>query len=430
MSIDWRKTLKLMIASDLHGSAYYCKKMLDCYEKERADRLILLGDLLYHGPRNDLPRDYCPKEVIHLLNQRKNQILCVRGNCEAEVDQMVLEFPVMAEYAIFSLDSRMIFATHGHVFHERNLPPLQPGDILLHGHTHIWAAEKKSNYIYLNPGSISIPKNGNVPTYMIYENHCFIIKDLKGTEVKRLDLTDPISSLKWDQIHSTNATEAFDQFCQIVKQLRAENGCPWDRAQTHESLKTCMIEEAYEVVEAIHRLSETKDTANLKEELGDVLLQVVLHSQIASEEGIFELKGVIDEINKKMIRRHPHVFGSQFVPCSDQVVANWEELKRQEKKEKGLEQENELESIPKAFPALIRAQKLLKKSGADQDNSVKDVLKTIQENLEKLENEKEIDRQAVIGSLLMDVANLASHYHINGEEALAETVANRIKSFK
>ena len=147
-----------MIASDLHGSAYYCKKMLDCYDKERADRLILLGDLLYHGPRNDLPRDYCPKEVINLLNQRKNQILCVRGNCEAEVDQMVLEFPVMAEYAIFSLDSRMIFATHGHVFHERNLPPLQPGDILLHGHTHIWAAEKKSNYIYLNPGSISIPK--------------------------------------------------------------------------------------------------------------------------------------------------------------------------------------------------------------------------------------------------------------------------------
>ena len=126
----------------------------------------------------------------------------------------------------------MIFATHGHVFHEQNLPPLQSGDILLHGHTHIWAAEKKSNYIYLNPGSISIPKNGNVPTYMIYENHCFIIKDLKGTEVKRLDLTDPISSLKWDQIHSTNATEAFDQFCQIVKQLRAENGCPWDRAQT------------------------------------------------------------------------------------------------------------------------------------------------------------------------------------------------------
>ena len=298
----------------------------------------------------------------------------------------------MAEYAIFSLDSRMIFATHGHVFHERNLPPLQPGDILLHGHTHIWAAEKKSNYIYLNPGSISIPKNGNVPTYMIYENHCFIIKDLKGTEVKRLDLTDPISSLKWDQIHSTNATEAFDQFCQ--------------------------------------RLSETKDTANLKEELGDVLLQVVLHSQIASEEGIFELKDVIDEINKKMIRRHPHVFGSQSIHCSDQVVANWEELKRQEKKEKGLEQENELESIPKAFPALIRAQKLLKKSGVDQDNSVKDVLKTIQENLEKLEKKKEIDRQAVIGSLLMDVANLASHYHINGEEALAETVENRIKNFK
>lgn len=422
-----------MIASDIHGSEYYCRKMLECYDKEQADRLVLLGDLLYHGPRNDLPRDYHPKAVIHLLNQRSDQILCVRGNCEAEVDQMVLEFPVMADYAIFFLDSRMVFVTHGHLFNEQNLPSLQSGDILLHGHTHIWAAERKSGYIYLNPGSVSIPKNGNVPTYMIYENHCFIIKDLQGTQIKRFDLTEQgKSSPTWElsQIHSMNAIEAFDQFCQIVKRLRAEDGCPWDRAQTHESLKTCMIEEAYEVVEAINRFSEMSDVTNLKEELGDVLLQVVLHSQIASEEGIFELKDVIDEISKKMIRRHPHVFGNRAVDGSDQVVINWEEIKQQEKKEKGLEKENELESIPKAFPALIRAQKLLKKSGMSQNNSVKGLSKAIQENLEKLEKNNEIDKQAVIGSLLMNVANLALHYHINSEEALADTVENSIKKLK
>lgn len=421
-----------MIASDIHGSEYYCRKMLECYEKEQADRLVLLGDLLYHGPRNDLPKDYHPKAVIQLLNQRSDQILCVRGNCEAEVDQMVLEFPVMADYAIFFLGSRMVFATHGHLFHEQNLPSLQPGDILLHGHTHIWAAEKRSDYIYLNPGSVSIPKNGNVPTYMIYENNCFIIKDLQGSAIKQLDLNEQSNSLpKWNlnAIHSKNATEAFSQFCQIVKQLRAENGCPWDRAQTHESLKSCMVEEAYEVVEAINCFSETNDAANLKEELGDVLLQVVLHGQIASEEGIFELKDIIDEISKKMIRRHPHVFGTQSVDGSDQVVMNWEEIKRQEKKEKGIEKE-ELESIPKAFPALIRAQKLLKKSGMSQNSSIEDLSKTIQENLEKLETDSKIEKETVIASLLMDVANLAAHYHINSEVVLAEEVENQMKKLK
>ena len=120
--------MKWMIASDLHGSAYYCRKMLEAFEREGADRLFLLGDLLYHGPRNDLPREYAPKEVIPLLNGKREKLLCVRGNCDAEVDQMVLEFPVLADYAVLPVGQRLIYATHGHIYHVKNLPPLAPGE--------------------------------------------------------------------------------------------------------------------------------------------------------------------------------------------------------------------------------------------------------------------------------------------------------------
>ena len=150
---------KLMIASDIHGSAYYCRKMLEAFDREQADRLLLLGDILYHGPRNDLPKEYAPKEVIKMLNERKTKIFCVRGNCDTEVDQMVLEFPILADYAVFPAADRLIYATHGHHFHMNQLPPLQPGDILLHGHTHIPAWEPFGDgNLYLNPGSVSIPK--------------------------------------------------------------------------------------------------------------------------------------------------------------------------------------------------------------------------------------------------------------------------------
>ncbi len=439
-----------MIASDIHGSEYYCRKMLECYDKEGATRLVLLGDLLYHGPRNDLPKEYHPKAVIALLNERKDQILCVRGNCEAEVDQMVLEFPVMADYAIFFHGTRMIFATHGHLFHENKLPPLKHGDILLHGHTHILAAEQRENYIYLNPGSVSIPKNGNVPTYMIYENNCFIIKDFDGNIIKQLQLDETIDAMiscnlnsvslenktivLEEDIHSKDTASAFLQFCEIVRRLRAEDGCPWDRAQTHESLETCMIEEAYEVVEAIQNFSKTNDYVNLREELGDVLLQVVLHGQIASEEGIFELKDIIDEISQKMIRRHPHVFGRKKINHSNQVPNNWEEIKKQEKKQKGLDKQNELESIPKAFPALIRAQKVLKKSGISKTSSTEEILKTIQEKFKKLElfdsESQDSDTTQIIGSLYMDLTNLAMHYGINSEKAVAESVQKLIDKYQ
>ena len=129
--------MKLMIASDIHGSAYYCKKMVAAYQREHADRLLLLGDILYHGPRNDLPEDYDPKAVISLLNPLKQEILCVRGNCDTEVDQMVLDFPIMAEYCLLELNGQTIFATHGHHFNPQNPPMLKDGDILLNGHTHI-----------------------------------------------------------------------------------------------------------------------------------------------------------------------------------------------------------------------------------------------------------------------------------------------------
>lgn len=161
--------MKLMIASDIHGSSYYCRKMIEAYHREEADRLLLLGDLLYHGPRNDLPRDYNPKEVISMLNAIKNELLCVRGNCDTEVDQMVLDFPILAEYCLLELDGRTIFATHGHNFNPDNLPMLKEGDILLNGHTHIPANQNMGTYIYMNPGSISIPKEGSAHGYMIYD---------------------------------------------------------------------------------------------------------------------------------------------------------------------------------------------------------------------------------------------------------------------
>lgn len=172
--------MKIMIASDIHGSSYYCKMMIEAYEREKADKLLLLGDILYHGPRNDLPKDYNPKKVIEMLNAMKESILCVRGNCDTEVDQMVLEFPIMADYCILYIEEQMIFATHGHNFNEGNLPPLHKGDILLHGHTHVPKCVVKEEYIYMNPGSVSIPKENSSNGYMIIENNEFIWKDFEG----------------------------------------------------------------------------------------------------------------------------------------------------------------------------------------------------------------------------------------------------------
>ena len=180
--------MKLMIASDIHGSAFYCEKMIEAYKREGADRLLLLGDILYHGPRNDLPEGYATKEVIAMLNPLKSELLCVRGNCDTEVDQMVLEFPVLADYGILIEGGHTFYMSHGHIYNEQNLPPLMDGDIFLYGHTHVLRAEKKGAHTFLNPGSVSLPKEGNIPTYAILEDGVFTIKGFDGTVVKQLTL--------------------------------------------------------------------------------------------------------------------------------------------------------------------------------------------------------------------------------------------------
>ncbi len=207
--------MKLLIASDLHGSAEFCRDLLRAWDREKAERMLLLGDILYHGPRNDLPEAYAPKEVISLLNEKKNRILCVRGNCDTEVDQMVLDFPLLADYAMIWIDGFAMYATHGHLYHPDHLPPLTAGDILLYGHTHIPSWEKReivsgafagsghiaedpdfpekpqASVLCLNPGSVAIPKAHSPHSYMIFENGVFQWKTLAGEVFHRLDVVRP-----------------------------------------------------------------------------------------------------------------------------------------------------------------------------------------------------------------------------------------------
>ena len=164
--------MKLIIASDIHGSAYWCGKLMELVEKERPDKLVLLGDLLYHGPRNDLPREYAPKQVIPMLSGMAEKILAVRGNCEAEVDQMVLPFPCMADYALLSCDGLEMYLTHGHLRSPEKLPKLTEGTVFLSGHTHVKLDEMRSGIRCLNPGSVSIPKDGS-HSCLVYENGTF-----------------------------------------------------------------------------------------------------------------------------------------------------------------------------------------------------------------------------------------------------------------
>lgn len=181
--------MRIVIASDLHGSALYCGQLLDAFRREGAEKLLLLGDILYHGPRNDLPDGYAPKEVTAQLNACAGSILGVRGNCDAEIDQMVLQFPMMADYCLLYAAGRTVFATHGHVYNTTSLPPLQPVDILLHGHTHVPCWEEFGNKnLCLNPGSVSLPKEDSPRGYLLLTDTAFIWKDLAGNEYHRLEL--------------------------------------------------------------------------------------------------------------------------------------------------------------------------------------------------------------------------------------------------
>ena len=171
--------MKLMFASDIHGSALWCEKMLEAYKSEGAEKLCLLGDILYHGPRNDLPEGHAPKKVIALLNSVKDELLCVRGNCDTEVDQMVLEFPVLSDSALIYADNTEIFLSHGHHFNPEILPPLKQGAVMINGHTHIPKDVTVNGIRCLNCGSVALPKENSAHSYIIFENGEFTFKSLK-----------------------------------------------------------------------------------------------------------------------------------------------------------------------------------------------------------------------------------------------------------
>lgn len=179
--------MKIMFISDIHGSYYWAKKAIDQFYQEKADRLVILGDILYHGPRNDLPRDYDCKKVIALLNSLKNKITAVRGNCDSEVDQMVLDFMITSDFATMDVDGHHFFLTHGHLFNEDHLPLLNDGDILVYGHFHKPLAKKEKGIYIFNPSSISLPKEGD-HSYGIYENHKLTVKDFHTKNVKTVIL--------------------------------------------------------------------------------------------------------------------------------------------------------------------------------------------------------------------------------------------------
>lgn len=180
--------MKIFFISDIHGSLYYLEKALELYKEEGANFIVLLGDALYHGPRNPLPEQYNPQAVANLLNQYKDKIIAIRGNCDSEVDQMLIEYPMMSDYSIILYNNRRLFLTHGHIYNEDNLPNLSENDVLVHGHTHVPVAKKHNKIYILNPGSTTLPKENNPNSYAILEDNLFQIKDLEGNVIKEIKL--------------------------------------------------------------------------------------------------------------------------------------------------------------------------------------------------------------------------------------------------
>ena len=180
--------MKLFFISDIHGSTYYLEKAIEKFEEEKAEYLVILGDILYHGARNDLPKGYNPKGVIEILNKYKENIICVRGNCDSEVDEMVLEFPIMSTYSNLLLGDKRLFLTHGHIYNENNMVSLKTGSAFVYGHTHIFRAEYKDGIYFLNPGSITLPKGGNPNTYGLIDGGKFIVKTLDGEEISSIEI--------------------------------------------------------------------------------------------------------------------------------------------------------------------------------------------------------------------------------------------------
>lgn len=224
----------------------------------------------------------------------------------------------------------------------------------------------------------------------------------------------------------------FAKFREIIRKLRAPDGCPWDREQTHKSLRPCLMEEAAETAAAIRIYEQTGNPDNLCEELGDVLLQVMMHGQIAEEEGIFTLDDIIDGVSRKMIRRHPHVFGDVQVDGSDEVLKNWDDIKRMEKKEQSWHQASELREIPEELPAMARAQKVLKKADKLYGNvdSMEESVGKLRQRLEELDTVEDAGRETILSDMMLDLVNISRLQKVNAEQALADKVANVIDAYE
>ncbi len=227
----------------------------------------------------------------------------------------------------------------------------------------------------------------------------------------------------------------YEEFLAIIATLRSENGCPWDKVQTHDSLKSCMMEEAAELLASIRIYNKTGNPENMIEELGDVLLQVVMHAQIASEEGLFTMEDVINEVSRKMVRRHPHVFGTESADTPDEVLVNWEEIKKEEKKDKDWVQ-SPLKDIPKELPSLTRAVKVLKKidkhyekgNTFDQDTAAICELAEALRNCEPQAGNKETE--ALLSELLLRISDVARITKIPQEQALADRIEDLIEKYE
>lgn len=224
----------------------------------------------------------------------------------------------------------------------------------------------------------------------------------------------------------------FAKFREIIRKLRAPDGCPWDREQTHKSLRPCLMEEAAETAAAIRIYEQTGNADNLCEELGDVLLQVMMHGQIAEEEGIFTLDDIIDGVSRKMIRRHPHVFADVQVDGSDEVLKNWDDIKRMEKKEQSWHQASELREIPEELPAMARAQKVLKKADRLYGNvdSMEESVGKLKQRLEELDTVEDAGWETILSDMMLDLVNISRLQKVNAEQALSDKVANVIDAYE
>lgn len=227
----------------------------------------------------------------------------------------------------------------------------------------------------------------------------------------------------------------YEDFIEIIRTLRGENGCPWDRAQTHASLKPCMMEEAAELLASIRIYDQTGNPENMREELGDVLLQVVMHAQIASEEGLFTMADVIDEVSRKMVRRHPHVFGTDSADTPEEALTNWEEIKREEKKDKDWI-ESPLREVPRELPALTRAPKVLKKIDKYYNSS-----STYEQNVEALHRAVEAlqacrpeahsrELEQIVADMLFRLSDIARIGKISQEQILTDKIEDLIERYE